>query len=175
MRSFLLLLSILLTLSVYAQDENEERLNRYQQMLKQSQELVSKPAPDFTVKDLDGNVHDLSKYRGKTVVLNFWYIGCAPCRKEIPDLNNLIDEYKDKDVVFIALATDSKKKLKSFLKRKPFNYNIVASARDVASDYSVLGYPTNIVIDKNGRIAFSKMGYGGDSTALESAIKTAVN
>src|SRR4051812_46970005 len=44
-----------------------------------------KPAPDFELKDLEGNVHHLSEYKGKVIVLNFWATWCPPCKKEIPD------------------------------------------------------------------------------------------
>ncbi len=52
------------------------------------------------------------------MVLNFWFIGCAPCRVEMPGLNQLVSEFKGKDVVFIAFATDAAEDLQTFLKEK---------------------------------------------------------
>lgn len=77
----------------------------------------AKPALPFTVKALDGKTYDIAKLKGKAVVLNFWFIGCPPCRQEIPGLNTLVKEYAKKDVVFLALALDDEKSLNDFLKK----------------------------------------------------------
>lgn len=88
----------------------------------------AKPALPFTVKALDGKTYDITKLKGKAVVLNFWFIGCPPCRQEIPGLNTLVKEYAKKDVVFLALALDDEKSLNDFLKKTPFTYSIVPKA-----------------------------------------------
>src|SRR6476660_784019 len=66
----------------------------------------------FTTKDLNGNPVDLVNARGKIIVLNFWFINCGAFRKEIPDLNKLVEQFKDnKDVLFIGVSLDSPKDL----------------------------------------------------------------
>ncbi len=111
-----------------------------------------KLAPPFTASSLDGKQLDLAAMRGKVVVLNFWFIGCAPCRVEIPGLNELASEFAGKDVVFVGLATDPADDLKRFLKTSPFKYQIVADSLKIASQYDVSGYPVHIVIDRQGKI-----------------------
>lgn len=122
--------------------------------LKQKSDSITgakkKPAIPFTAKGLDGKTYDLAALKGKAVVLNFWFVDCPPCRVEIPGLNTLVKEFANKDVVFLALALDDEKDLKEFLKKSPFTYTIVPKAREISQKYGVEGYPTHIVIDRNG-------------------------
>lgn len=116
------------------------------------------------ITDMNGNKYDLRDSTGKVFVLNFWFINCPPCKSEIPQLNELVNKYKDnKDVVFLAIALDEKSDLKSFLKSTTFNYNIVDGGRYIASKYEVKGYPTHVVVDKKGYIAFSTLGLASNT------------
>lgn len=113
----------------------------------------------FKTKDMNGNKFDLRTNTGKVIVLNFWFINCPPCKMEIPELNELVEGYKEnKDVVFLAMALDNKRELRDFLKTMPYNYNIVDDARYISDRYGVKGYPTHVVIDKNGKVKFSTIG-----------------
>lgn len=109
-------------------------------------------APSFSVKALNGEAYDLESLKGKVVVLNFWFIGCAPCRIEIPGLNELIKDYAEKEVVFIAFALDDAKSLEAFLSESPFNYEIIPGAHEASSLYSVQAFPTHVIIDKMGNV-----------------------
>ena len=67
--------------------------------------------------DLAGTKFDLRETGNKIYVINFWFINCPPCKQEIPELNQMVERYKDqKDVVFIAIALDDKTDLKNFIK-----------------------------------------------------------
>ncbi|MDZ7647241.1 MAG: TlpA disulfide reductase family protein [Cytophagales bacterium] len=74
-------------------------------------------APDFISKTITGELISLTELKGKVVVINFWFTSCAPCITEMPTLNRLVEEFKYKDVVFIAFARDDVMELTSFLKR----------------------------------------------------------
>jgi len=115
----------------------------------------------FKTTDMNGNRWDLKELKGKVVVLNFWFVGCPPCRKEIPELNKLVEEYKDnKDVVFIALALDDKYAIQEFIKTTPFNYHIVDGGRYIAEGkYGIHLYPTHVIVDKEGVVRFHTSGY----------------
>ncbi len=115
-------------------------------------------APVFSASALDGKSYTLDELKGKVVVLNFWFIGCKPCIQEMPDLNELVEKHKNDEVVFLGFALDSAQKLKSFLKKREFDYTIVANSNSIAKEYNVGGYPTHIVIDQNSDIAFSTTG-----------------
>jgi thiol-disulfide isomerase/thioredoxin len=112
------------------------------------------PAPNLAFKTLDGREAKLADLKGKVVVLNFWFIGCAPCRVEIPGLNKLVEEYKGKDVVFLAFANNEEKLLREFLEASPFKYEIVPQGEPAAKLFDVSVYPTHIIIDKAGAVAY---------------------
>jgi thiol-disulfide isomerase/thioredoxin len=113
---------------------------------------------------MDGNKFDLKNSTDKIYVINFWFINCPPCRKEIPELNQLVAKYKDnKAVVFIAIALDDRTDLEAFLKTMPFQYHIVDNGRYYASKYGVKGYPTHVIVGKDGLIKFSTLGLAANT------------
>lgn len=114
-------------------------------------------APAFSVTSLEGEKFDLAALRGKVVVLNFWFTGCAPCIAEFNKLNGLVDKFKKKGVVFLAPTLDNAATLKPFLKEHRFKYDVVPGAGGlIVSTYSDgsgnVVFPTHIVIDKEGKI-----------------------
>jgi peroxiredoxin len=140
----------------------EEYLSKALEKQKPAGSEGKKPAPDFEVKTLEGKSFKLSALKGKVVVLNFWFVGCAPCRVEMPGLNTLTEEFKDEDVVFIAFALDNAEALREFLKEKEFTYQIIPEASRVVSLYGVKVYPTHVIINKRGEIEFMLTGGSED-------------
>ncbi len=126
---------------------------------------AKKQAPGFDVKTIDGKALTLSDLKGKVVVLNFWFIGCAPCRVEMPGLNKLVEEFNAGDVVFIGFALDKADALEKFLKEVPFKYQIVAESSAVASQYGASAFPTHVLINKQGQIEFVLT--GGSTNSLD--------
>lgn len=114
-------------------------------------------AKDFITMDLDGNEVKLKELKGKTVVINFWFIACKPCVQEIPDLNKIKAKYTKEDVVFLAVTFDKKAQLQKFLKKNEFNYQIITDM-NLIQEYNVSSFPTHLIIDKNGEIVFKKVG-----------------
>jgi len=114
--------------------------------------MLDKPAPDFELKDLQGNSWSLQELRGKVVVLNFWFTSCAPCIQEMPELNKLVQSYKSKEVVFLAMTFNDTKQVNTFLQKNTFSYTILPDSREVNNKYQVSSYPTSIVIDKEGNV-----------------------
>ncbi|MEJ6791221.1 MAG: TlpA disulfide reductase family protein [Lacinutrix sp.] len=117
---------------------------------------VGEKALDFIVTDLNGKTIKLSELKGKVVVLNFWFTKCGPCVQEMPALNALVKEYKNKDVVFLALTFNKKGVVENFLYETDFNYTI---ASNVINMYGIQSYPTSIVINKKGKIVLKEIGY----------------
>lgn len=118
----------------------------------------------FGTRDINGNSIKLKDLRGKVVVLNFWFIGCPACMQEIPELNKLVDDYKDNsNVVFLAIALDDSYDLKKFLKKTEFKYTIIDDGRYLAARYKIGLYPTSVILDKEGNVAFHTVGFAANS------------
>ena len=147
-------------------NESVEGFEAYLSQALEKQKAASsqekKPAPDFEAETLEGKSLKLSALEGKVVVLNFWFVGCAPCRVEMPGLNTLTEEFEDEDVVFIAFALDNAEDLEKFLMEKEFNYRIVPDASKIASLFGVKVFPTHILINKKGEIEFLLTGGSED-------------
>lgn len=157
--------------------EKETGFEQYLEAAMAALKPVSKedkePAPDFKVTSLDGQKLHLAELKGKVVVLNFWFIGCAPCRVEIPGLNKLTEEFKSENVVFIAFALDQIAALEKYLKDHPFTYKIIPAASKMASLFKAEAFPTHIIIDKQGRMAYRLTGGSPDRhEQLRPLIKT---
>ena len=119
------------------------------------QKMIGQPAIDFSLTDIKGQKWTLSELKGKVVVLNFWFTSCPPCIQEMPDLNKLTKAYEADNVVFLAVTFNTVEKVIPFLNEHEFNYNILADAQSTATAYHVSSWPTSIVIDKQGKVAFT--------------------
>lgn len=116
------------------------------------------------IKAINGNKFDLKTITDKIYVINFWFINCLPCKKEIPELNELVKKYKDNpNVIFIAIALDNEFELKNFQKNIAFDYNIVADGQYYAQKYNVKSYPTHVIVGKDGLIKFSTSGLAANT------------
>lgn len=140
----------------------KEKETRFERMPKPKESNFFKTGkkPDlFDAKDIDGNSIDLTSAKGKIIVLNFWFINCGPCRREIPELNVLADSFKkNENVLFVAVALDSKAALQNFLEKMPFNYAVVDDGRAIAGKYGVRLYPTHVILDTEGKVYFHTSG-----------------
>jgi peroxiredoxin len=118
-------------------------------------------AKSFQAKNLKGETVSLESLKGKIIVINFWFIACAPCLQEIPDLNALVEKFKNNpDVVFLAPTFDEVEKVREFVERKNFQYSIIPQAKTWIADYNISNFPTHLIIDKQGTIAFSQINAG---------------
>ncbi|WP_397363741.1 peroxiredoxin family protein [Olleya sp. R77988] len=129
-------------------------------------------AIDFIATDLDGNTYKLSDLKGQVVVLNFWFTKCGPCIQEMPELNTLTEDFKDKDVKFLAITFNQKDLVEQFLEDTKFDFTIIPNANDIISLYGVNSFPTSIVIDKDGNIATKEVGL---MTNIKTILTNAIN
>jgi len=113
---------------------------------------IGKPLPNFHFVDLNGNVYTSANTKGKIMVLKAWMISCVPCVEEMPELNKLVDKYKNrKDIIFVSIAYDSKEKLQAFMEHRTFKYAIASKSVSYIQDtLHVTGYPAHWVINKQG-------------------------
>ncbi|MFC1903230.1 TlpA family protein disulfide reductase [Chloroflexota bacterium] len=137
---------------------------------------VGRMAPDFTLLDMDGNEVGLSEFRGKVVLVNFWATWCPPCRAEMPDIESLYQEYKDKDVVVIGVdLREGEDKVRRFVQDGGYNWIFTMDATGkVGSEYRVRAIPTSFFLDKDGIIKAIHIGTMSKS-AMEVKLAVAMN
>lgn len=122
----------------------------------------ARPAPDFTLEDLDGKPHRLSDYRGKVVLVNFWATWCPPCRAEMPSIEKLVLSLKNKP--FAALALDQGESLNQVfafmgqLDPAPTFPVLLDGKSAAAHAFGVMGIPTSYLIDPHGNIVRQAVG-----------------
>ena len=124
---------------------------------------IGLPAPEVTLKDLDGKDVPLSHYKGQVVLVNFWATWCEPCRIEIPWLIEMQQKYGAKGFVVLGIALDEegasavapfvgKERWDVNGQKLPMNYPIFIGNDEIADKFGGLfGYPTSILISRDGK------------------------
>ncbi len=143
------------------------------QQVANSAPATMEPAPDWSLKDLDGKMVKLADFKGKVVILNFWATWCPPCRAEIPDFVSLQKEYATKGLAIVGVSLDQNgpNVVKSFVKKFGINYPVVMGSAEAAAAYGGIEVvPTTFVIDRAGQVVYVQQG-GVDRATFEKAIK----
>lgn len=172
----------------YIKSINKDRID--DMIAKIPEKMIDKPAPDFTLKDIDGNTVQLSKLRGKVVVLDFWATWCGPCKRSLPAMKMTVDKYKnDPDVVFLFIHTwergtaeQANKDAKAYLHDHGFDafhlvmdtVNPETKKNDAVSAFGVQGIPAKFIIDKQGHIRFTISGFGGSDDDAVAELSTMI-
>lgn len=115
--------------------------------------MEGKKLPNYDFVDLKGKAHNKADTKGKLLVIKCWFITCKVCVEEFPQLNELVDKYKDDKIEFVSLAFDKKDELVKFLETKEFKYPTIPEQKDyMAKKLKVKQYPTHLIVDANGII-----------------------
>jgi peroxiredoxin len=113
---------------------------------------------NFTLTDLEGKSWTLKDLRGQTVLVNFWATWCPPCRKEMPDMEALYQEFKSQGLVILAISDEEAGKAKPFVMEHKFSNPILLDpGRKVNELFQVEGIPKSFLYDRNGRLAAQAM------------------
>jgi thiol-disulfide isomerase/thioredoxin len=132
------------------------------ELIRKRSELIGEPAPAWSVVDFKGKKHSLKKYKGKVVVLDFWYKNCPWCIRSMPALKRVAERFKDKPFAIIGMNVD-KNEDDALLVMDTLQLNYVnVKAGETNKLYSVTGYPTLFIIDKKGRFYDMRIGYTPD-------------
>lgn len=167
----LLMLGILSILPQYAQLPKELTLEEalmdstYRAGIDSAiQAAIGKPYPAFELVSLDGKVATEQDLRGKVTLINFWFSACAPCVKEMPYLEAFYNKYKNNpQVQLLSFARDHEAVARDAVAQ----YKIPYAVYTVGNDYLRLnfrsGFPTNIIVDRQGNMVYHQMGLSEES------------
>jgi thiol-disulfide isomerase/thioredoxin len=146
---------------------------------KLAKELINKPAPQFSLKSVDGKTVKLADFAGKVVVVDFWATWCGPCKASFPALQKVYEKYKDNaEIVILAVNTWENEKgivreknVNKFIEDNKYTFNVLFDLDDkesaVVTRFGVEGIPTKFIIDKEGNIQFKTVGFNDEKTMLD--------
>lgn len=118
-------------------------------------------AQRFALESLDGELVELGDFEGRVVFLNFWATWCAPCVEEMPAMQELSDAYEEKGLAMVAInVRENRSRVSEFVDMLGVDYTILLDPDGRAvRDFNVRGYPTTIIIGRNGEVIGTKLGF----------------
>jgi cytochrome c-type biogenesis protein len=122
---------------------------------------IGRRAPDFETTNIDGQSVNLLDLRGRVVLINFWGTWCAPCIREMPDLQQVYEDYQDRGFVILALATegDTREEVLNFRAEHELSFPLIVDTDDLINDeYGVITRPSTFILDQEGVIVFRNYG-----------------
>jgi len=121
-------------------------------------------APSVVLQSGDGARVELSRYRGKVVLVDFWASWCAPCKTSFPALDALYREYEPQGLDVLAVNLDERRRdADAFLDAHPHQMTVLFDLKGASpAAFGVKGMPSSFVIDRSGKIRFTHMGYSGN-------------
>ena len=133
---------------------------------------VGNLAPDFQLQNLDGQTVSLGNLQGKPVLINFWATWCPPCRDEMPYIQEIYEEWSDKELVVLAINIgESSSKVEEFIQSHNLSFTVLLDTKqDVAQRYNITGIPTTFFIDKDGIIQDKVIGPFQNKTQIENRL-----
>jgi len=118
-------------------------------------------APNFRLEDLGGKKSELKHYKGRVVFLNFWATWCGPCKEEMPSMEELWKQFKDKDFVFLTISVDYAgiKPVKEYIEKNRYTFPVLIDPKGKTLDlFEVRGIPTTFLIDQKGGLIGKAIG-----------------
>jgi len=113
------------------------------------------PAPDFSLRTLEGERVSLAKLDGRVVLVNFWATWCPPCRLEMPGFQSVYDDYRDRGFTVVGLATDvgGAGLVETFVRENRISYPVAMATEEVRLRYGgVDALPQSFLVDRRGRV-----------------------
>ena len=118
-------------------------------------------SPGFSTEDAAGNRVDFASFRGKLVLLNFWATWCPPCRLEMPSMERLYGEFRDKGLEVVAVNfMESGEQVRAFAEEEKLTYPMLLDKRaDIAGKYGVMRLPVSVLIGREGEVIAKAIGF----------------
>lgn len=119
-----------------------------------------KEAPDFKLEDINGKAFQLSRHKGKIILLNFWATWCMPCREEMPSFEKLWKKLGPRGLLVVAISVDiSRKDIKSFVRKYHISYPILIDNKgEIRKLYEIRVLPTTYIIGRDGKFTGKILG-----------------
>jgi peroxiredoxin/outer membrane lipoprotein-sorting protein len=122
-------------------------------------DLIGQEAEDFKLKDLAGEEVHLKSLRGQVVLLNFWASWCGPCRLEMPVIEKLYQQFREKGLRVFGVNDEDIETIREYLRKYEYTFpTLIDEEQEIARLYSVRGIPTMVVIDRKGTISHYRVG-----------------
>lgn len=142
-----------------------------------AQQFKAKSAPDFTLRDINGEKVTLSDTFGEgPIYISFWATWCKPCREELKIMQTVYEKYKDRGFRLLAINIEGPKvfgKVKSFVKSNGWTFDVLIDSNGeiFRRKYKGFAVPFTVMTDSNGEVIFSTVGFKpGDEKHVEELI-----
>ena len=141
---------------------NDEFQDKQKNDTENRKQLKVSHIENLDLTDIFGNKSSLESLNGEIIVLNFWFTKCAPCIKEMPELNDLKEKYKDNPIAFFAITYDKKSLVEEFLKKVKLDFTVIPNDTKTINQFGIQFFPTNLVIDSSGKVVYVNEFFGGN-------------
>jgi len=121
----------------------------------------NKKSPDFSLQDFSGKKVEIKQFKGKIIFLNFWATWCGPCKEEMPSLELLHRQFKEKNFVLLTISVDYEgiKPVQEFINKHQYTFPVLLDPKGETLDlFEVKGIPTTFLIDKKGKMVGKAIG-----------------
>lgn len=155
---------------------NEAALQKASEEVKKKR-VDPKPAPKWTLTDLNGKSVSLADLKGHIVVMDFWATWCGPCKSSFPGMQQAVDAYADDPkVTFVFVSVgEEKETVQDYIDESGYRFHVLLDKdKKVAKDYGVRGIPAKIVIGPKGRLLFNSVGYSGSQGSTFNNMKAMI-
>jgi peroxiredoxin len=158
---------------VFQPPQDAKQVAEFRSLRAGGADSIGQPAADFTLRDLAGTEIQLKSLRGQVVLLNFWASWCGPCRLEMPVIEKLHHEFKDKGLQVFGINDEDVETIREYLSEFEYTFpTLVDEGQQVARLYRVRGIPTMVVIDRAGTVSHYRVGLSRERD-LRGWLKTA--
>jgi|GEM_PF-645909 len=133
---------------------------------KNRKKLLGSTLDELVLADMDGNTHTLESLSGKIIVIDFWFVNCAACIKEMPELNKLREDLGTEAIAWFGVTFDKKEKVEKFLEKVNFDFTVIPDSKHIVDRFNINFFPTTLIISPGHKIVYTgKLGPMSGRTA----------